>query len=139
MRYLRRLAAGVVDYIDFDPAPTSVNGGEPAGRDLFPLVAAVAERFRRTSIDTNAATTTIESQCFVQVWNHYTTEIILSNQSLRFVVRNRMKVNFGTGIVTPFNDYDQTHCSERGHSAKRICRSSSFSNRKPDLEQPRSG
>jgi Tfp pilus assembly protein PilX len=108
MRYLRRLAAGVVDYIDSDSAPTSVNGGEPAGRDLFPLVAAVAERFRRTSLDTNAATTTIESQCFVQVWNPYTTEIALSNQPLRFVVRNRMKLNFGTGIVTPFKDYDQT-------------------------------
>ena len=108
MRYLRRLAAGVVDYIDSDSAPTSMNGGEPAGRDLFPLVAAVAERFRRTSLDANAATTTIESQCFVQVWNPYTTEIALSNQPLRFVVRNRMKVSFGTGIVTPFDDYDQT-------------------------------
>jgi hypothetical protein len=108
LRYLQRLAAGIVDYIDSDSTPTSLNGGEPAGRDLFPLVAAVAERFRRTSIDTNAATTTIESQCFVQVWNPYATEIPLSNQTLRFVVRNRMKVNFGTGIATPFNDYDQT-------------------------------
>jgi Tfp pilus assembly protein PilX len=108
IRYLRRLAAGVVDYIDSDSAPTSMNGGEPAGRDLFPLVAAVAERFRRTSLDANAATTTIESQCFVQVWNPYTTGIVLSNQPLRFVVRNRMKVSFGTGIVTPFDDYDQT-------------------------------
>jgi Tfp pilus assembly protein PilX len=108
MQYLRRLAAGVVDYIDPDSVPTIVNGGEPAGRDLFPLVAAVAERFRRVSIDTNAASTTIESQCFVQVWNPYTAEITLSNQALRFVVRNRMKVLFGTGIVTPFEDYDQT-------------------------------
>lgn len=110
MRYLRRLAAGMVDYIDSDSVPTSVNGGEPAGRDLFPLVAAVAERFRRTALTTNAATatTTIESQCFVQVWNPYTTAITLSNQALRFVVRNRMMVSFGTGIVIPFEDYDQT-------------------------------
>ena len=125
MRYLRRLAAGVVDYIDPDSAPTIVNGGEPAGRDLFPLVAAVAERFRRTSIDTNASSATIESQCFVQLWNPYTTEIILSNQALRFVVRNRMKVVFGTGLVTP------------GDSAERVCRlrvSDDF----PDLDQPRS-
>ena len=35
MRYPRRLAAGIVDYIDSDAVPTSVNGGEPAGRDLF--------------------------------------------------------------------------------------------------------
>ncbi len=110
MHYLRRLAAGMVDYIDPDSAPTLVNLGEPAGRDLFPLVAAVAERFRRTYLNTNAAiaTTTIESQCFVQVWNPYTTPIVLSNQELRFVVRNRMMVSFGTGIVTPFEDYDQT-------------------------------
>ncbi|HEY5778261.1 MAG TPA: hypothetical protein VIT00_05955 [Terrimicrobiaceae bacterium] len=106
MRYLTRLAAGIVDYIDSDSAPTSVNAGEPAGRDLFPLVAAVAERFRMTSIDTNVATVTIESQCFVQVWNPYTAEISLNNQQLRFVVRNRMNLNFG--IVTPFNDYDET-------------------------------
>lgn len=110
MRYLHRLAAGIVDYIDSDSTPTSVNGGEPAGRDLFPLVEAVAERFRRTSIDTNTPTAeaTIESQCFVQVRNPYTTAIVLSNQPLRFVVPNRMMVSFGTGIVTPFEDYDQT-------------------------------
>ena len=95
-----------------------MNGGEPAGRDLFPLVAAVAERFRRTSLDANAATTTIESQCFVQVWNPYTTGIVLSNQPLRFVVRNRMQVSFGTGIVTPFDDYDQTIAGNADHSAE---------------------
>jgi hypothetical protein len=107
-RYLRRLAAGVVDYIDPDSAPTSVNGGEPAGRDLFPLVTAVAERFRRAALDPNAASTAIESQCFVQVWNPYTTAIVLDNQPLRFVVRNRMKVLFGIGFPIPFDDYDQT-------------------------------
>jgi type II secretory pathway pseudopilin PulG len=109
LRYLRRLAAGIVDYIDFDAAPTPVNGGEPAGRDLFPVVAAVAERFRLVSISTNAptATATIESQCFAQMWNPYTTTIVLNNQELRFVVRNRMLVSFGNAIVTPFHDYDQ--------------------------------
>ena len=107
-RYLRRLASGIIDYIDSDSTPTAVNGGEPAGRDLFPLVVAVAERFRRASLDLTAAATTIESQCFVQVWNPYTTDIVLSNQSLRFVVRNRMKVKFATAIARPFEDYDQT-------------------------------
>jgi Tfp pilus assembly protein PilX len=109
MRYLRRLAAGIVDYVDSDAVPTPVNGGEPAGRDLFPLIAAVAERFRLVSINTNApnATATIESQCFAQVWNPYTTPIVLNNQELRFVIRNRMLVSFGTAIVTPFEDYDQ--------------------------------
>ncbi|HEY5814488.1 MAG TPA: hypothetical protein VIT23_17765, partial [Terrimicrobiaceae bacterium] len=108
-RYLQRLTAGIVDYIDPDFASTSVNGGEPGGRDLFPLVTAIAERFRLTNIETNAptATATIESQAFVQVWNPYTTPVVLNNQSLRFVIRNRMMVSFGTGIVTPFEDYDQ--------------------------------
>ena len=107
-RYLRRLAAGIIDYIDADTAPTAVNGGEPAGRDLFPLVAAVAERFQRVALSTNRhpALTTIESQCFVQLWNPYSTPIVLDRIPLRFVVRNRMKVRFGTGIVTPFEDYD---------------------------------
>jgi Tfp pilus assembly protein PilX len=110
MRYLRRLAAGIVDYIDSDAIPTAVNGGEPAGRDLFPLVAAVAERFRLVNIRTNAptATATIETQCFAQMWNPYTTPLVLNNQELRFVVHNRMLVSFGTAIVTPFDDYDQT-------------------------------
>jgi Tfp pilus assembly protein PilX len=109
IRYLRRLAAGIVDYVDSDALPTSVNGGEPAGRDLFPLIAAVAERFRLVRINTNAptASATIESQCFAQMWNPYTTPIVLNNQELRFVVRNRMLVSFGTAIVTPFDDYDQ--------------------------------
>jgi type II secretory pathway pseudopilin PulG len=107
-RYLRRLAAGMVDYIDSDSTPTAVNGGEPAGRDLFPLVVAVAERFRRASLDLTAAATTIESQCFVQVWNPYTTDVVLSNQSLRFVVRNRMKVKFAAAIARTFEDYDRT-------------------------------
>jgi Tfp pilus assembly protein PilX len=109
MRYLCRLAAGIVDYVDSDAISTLVNGGEPAGRDLFPLITAVAERFRLVTINTNAstATATIESQCFVQVWNPYTTPIVLNNRELRFVVRNRMLVSFGTAIVTPFDDYDQ--------------------------------
>lgn len=111
IRYLNRLAANIVDYIDEDSNPTSVNNGEPAGKDLFPLVVAVAERFRRKSFTpitpTTGGSVEIESQCFVQLWNPYTSDIKI-NGSLRFALRNRMRLTFGTGIVTPFQDYDQT-------------------------------
>lgn len=108
IRYLNRLAANIVDYIDADSAPTSVNGGEPAGKDLSPLVTAIATRYQRTALDISSdpVTTTIESQVFVQVWNPYTTASSLTNA--RFVLKNLMNLNFGTGIVTPFADYDQT-------------------------------
>jgi len=108
LRYLNRLAANIVDYIDADSAPTYVNGGEPAGKDLHPLVTAIATRYRRTAMDTNSdpVTTTIESQVFVQVWNPYTTTSSLTEA--RFVMKNQMNLYFGTGIVTPFTDYDQT-------------------------------
>lgn len=108
IRYLNRLAANIVDYIDVDSAPTYVNDGEPAGKDLYPLVTAIATRYRRTVMDTNSdpITTTIESQAFVQVWNPYTTASSL--REARFVLKNQMNLNFGTGIVTPFADYDQT-------------------------------
>ena len=102
-RYLNRLAASIVDYIDSDSGITTVNGGEPAGRDLFPLVTAIAERFRKTAQTPNS--TTIESQVFVQVWNPYTTAITNTHTS-RVVISNRMKVSFGTGIVTPFQTYN---------------------------------
>jgi len=109
-RYANRLAANIVDYIDADSLPTLVNGGEPAGRDLHPLVTAIAQRFRRTAMNTNSdpISTTIESQAFVQVWNPYTTSASLTNVNIRFVLKNQMNLLFGTGIVMPFNDYDQT-------------------------------
>jgi len=103
-RYLKRLAAGIVDYIDSDSSVTTANGGEPAGRDLFPLVTAIGERFRKVA--QTSTSTTIESQAFVQVWNPYTTTIS-AGTTVRIVIKNRMRVNFGTGIVRTFANYDQ--------------------------------
>ena len=108
-RYVNRLAANIVDYIDPDSLPTAVNGGEPAGKDLVPLVTAIASQYRRTSyVDADPASATIESKCFVQVWNPYTSPIVLSNTVVRFVLKNRLRVTFGNGIVSPFNNYDQS-------------------------------
>lgn len=108
-RYLNRLAANIVDYIDVDSEPTVVNGGEPAGRDLFPLVVAIAERYQRTALNTSTdpSTTTIENQAFVQVWNLYTTPIVCTGNAT-LVLKNRMKITFGGGISSPFSDYSQT-------------------------------
>lgn len=108
LSYLNRLAANIVDYIDTDSVPTFVNGGEPAGRDRFPLVTAVLERFRLVELSktTDPATATIESQCFVQVWNPYSTDATLQNP--RFVLKNRMKIHFANALVTPFAPYDKT-------------------------------
>lgn len=109
-RYLFRLAANIVDYIDADSLPTLVNGGEPAGKDLYPLITAIAQRFRRTAMNTNSdpITATFESQCFIQVWNPYSSPATLSNVPIRFVLKNQMNLIFGTGIVDPFDDYDKT-------------------------------
>lgn len=110
--YPNRLAANIVDYIDSNDAPTLVNGGEPASKDLNPLVTAIASQYQRTAFNPGSASSqasvTITSRIFVQIWNPYTVAISLNNKSLRFVLRNRQRLNFGTGIVTPFNTYDQT-------------------------------
>lgn len=110
LRYVLRLAANIVDYIDADSNPTYVNNGEPAGRDLFPLVTAIASQYTRSAFNgaSDPSTATIESRIFVQVWNPYTSPVSLNNTPIRFIQKNRLRVNFGSGIVTPFNDYDQS-------------------------------
>ncbi|MDD5260473.1 MAG: hypothetical protein PHD76_01355 [Methylacidiphilales bacterium] len=104
-RYLNRLAAGIVDYIDADTDITTVNGGEPAGRDLFPLVTCVAEQFYcgpETDAD-GFYHAVIQSRFFAQIWNPYTAA---ATGSARLVARNRMRIHYGTAIVTPLEDYE---------------------------------
>ncbi|MGF1679018.1 MAG: hypothetical protein ACFCUX_07470, partial [Candidatus Methylacidiphilales bacterium] len=107
IRYLNRLTASIVDYIDPDNAITHVNDGEPAGRDAFPLVTAMAEQFRWTSeigpdVDGNYSAT-IQNRVYAQIWNPYTTQV---SGSVQMVLKNRSMVEYGTGIVTPFSDYN---------------------------------
>ena len=104
--YLRRLSASIVDYISDESAPnTSVNGGEPAGQKLTPLVTAISIRYRRTAL--SATSTTIESQAFVQVWNPYTRLISTDGKPIQLVLSNRVKVEFGL-TLDQLNEYDQT-------------------------------
>jgi Tfp pilus assembly protein PilX len=107
LAYLRRLSAAVVDYITASNAPTtSVNGIEPAGQKLTPHVTAIAIRYLRTAF--TSTSTTIENQPFIQVWNPYTTPINASGIPMRFVMNNRMRVYFGTGINSAFTNYSAT-------------------------------
>lgn len=103
-RYLNRLAACIVDYISPDTAPTLINGGEPAGQSLTPLVTQTAERCRLLERTSNSVT--IENQYFVQVWNPYT-KAIPAGGVATFSLHNRQRLLFGDAPATPFEDYVQ--------------------------------
>ncbi len=104
-RYLNRLAACIIDYINPPSPPTLVNGGEPAGQILSPLMTQLAERLQLQSCNSNSVT--IESQYFVQFWNPYTKSIPGGNL-ISFSIENRPLLHFGTAKPTPFESYDQS-------------------------------
>ncbi len=70
-RYLRAIAANVVDYIDTDTSPTTA--GTPGGVDYvqgvdaFPLVNEVAVRYVLSSVD--GSNIVLNRQPFVELWN----------------------------------------------------------------------
>ncbi|TSA31899.1 MAG: hypothetical protein D4R65_10475 [Verrucomicrobiaceae bacterium] len=110
IKYLRRLGACIVDYIDSDSDITTVNGGEPAGRDIFPLVTAIANRLQLTTLITNApASAVLDTQFFLQVWNPYTSPVTITNA--RVVIENQIEPTFGTAIKQPISTYDQTYAT----------------------------
>jgi hypothetical protein len=105
-RYLHRLAACIVNYISPEQEPILVNGGEPAGAALTPLVTQIAERCRLQEQTSNSVT--IENQYFIQLWNPYTTPIPAGGKAT-FKLENRQRLHFGTALQTPFEDYFQIH------------------------------
>lgn len=109
IRYLNRIAASIVDYIDQDDQITFANETEPAGRDLFPLVTTIAERLKWSALDSSSSPieATIDSQVFVQVYNPYT-KPIPPGASVEILIANRMRIQFGTGIVQPIPDYRES-------------------------------
>lgn len=111
--YLSRLACSIVDYISSNDGkgPTGPSGGEPSGRDLVPYVTQIAEKCTRTAYVTNNATnfTTVESQFFVEVWNPTTGTVPPGKP--RFVMGNRARLKFGTGVETAFRNYDESGAS----------------------------
>ena len=105
----------------------------------FPLIAAVAERFRLVTIDTNAptATATIESQCFAQMWNPYTAQSSSTTRSFGSLFATEcwsasappsLPPSMTTIRRSPLVSHDRT---------KRICRPR-ISHRDPDLGESRS-
>ena len=80
-RYLERISASIVDYIDSDAQVTILLDasplGEPAGKELAPLITCLAELYNWVS-ESGAGTSwtnQITQTVFVQVWNPYQTNI----------------------------------------------------------------
>ncbi|MCF7729513.1 MAG: hypothetical protein K9M81_03995 [Chthoniobacterales bacterium] len=105
-RYLNRLAASIVNYITPEHTSVLVNGGEPAGAALTPLVTQTAERCRLVERMSNSVI--IENQYFVQLWNPYT-KMIPAGGKATFEIENRQQLHFGTAPNVPFKDYLQTN------------------------------
>lgn len=106
LKYLTRLAANIVDYIDADGSPTTVNGGEPAGKELTPYVVVVAERNTWTSKTGSGGppyTVTITSEFFAQLWNPYTVEV---SGDAQLEIFNRQFLDMpGGGAGADLQDY----------------------------------
>jgi len=80
-RYLHRIASSIVDYIDSDSVSTTLEDGspegEPAGKELAPLITTVAEKYNWVAESGSGAnwTNSIRHTVFVQLWNPYQTNI----------------------------------------------------------------
>ncbi len=78
LRYNRRLAASIVDYIDQDSQPTAITDGEPAGKEALAYPFQIVERYDWISTASNSPTSwTIKLQhtLFVELWNPYTVQV----------------------------------------------------------------
>lgn len=104
MKYLRRLAASIVDYVDTDTVPTLVNGGEPAGRELAAYAVGFGER--NTWVSETASTpyrVGFKSEFFVQLWNPHTLPV---SGTIRVSITNRQTVTMPNGgIDADLNDF----------------------------------
>jgi hypothetical protein len=102
-RYLERIAASIVDYIDSDAEVTVLADasplGEPAGKELAPLITCIAEKYNWVS-ETGAGTSwtnQITQTVFVQVWNPYQTNI---SGNLTFELSSFRPINMPGAILS---------------------------------------
>ena len=102
-RYLERIAASIVDYIDTDAEVTVLADasplGEPAGKELAPLITCIAEKYNWVS-ETGAGsswTNQITQTVFVQVWNPYQTNI---SGNLTFELASFRPINMPGAILS---------------------------------------
>ncbi|MFA7343881.1 MAG: hypothetical protein WC003_06225 [Terrimicrobiaceae bacterium] len=95
LKYLTRLAANMVDYIDADDVPTTVNGGEPAGKESTPYVVMIAEKNTWVSESEGPPyTIVIKSEFYAQLWNPYGVQVS-GNVGMR--INNRQYIDLRNG------------------------------------------
>ena len=103
-RYLERIAASIVDYIDTDTEVTILSdaspSGEPAGKELAPLITCIAEKYNWVSESGSGSpgsywTNQITQTVYVQLWNPYQTNI---SGNLSLDVINAREIEMGGGI-----------------------------------------
>jgi hypothetical protein len=79
LRYNRRIAAAIVDYIDADSKPTAITDGEPAGKEAMAYPFQIAERYDWVSTAPGSSptswTVTVRQKLFVELWNPYTVPV----------------------------------------------------------------
>ncbi len=79
LRYNRRIAAAIVDYIDADSNPTAITDGEPAGKEAMAYPFQIAERYDWVSTAPGSSptswTVTVRQKLFVELWNPYTVPV----------------------------------------------------------------
>lgn len=105
-RYVDRIAASIVDYIDADAEATAANDTEPAGKDLYPMVAGIAENFEWLSPGSSPAyVCAFQSRYYLQLWNPYTQSV---SGNVRVRVLSRPPLEVGLALAANLKDYDQT-------------------------------
>ena len=102
-RYLERIAASIVDYVDSDAEVTILSDasplGEPAGKELAPLITCIAEKYNWIS-ESGAGTSwtnQITQTVFVQVWNPYQTNL---SGNLTFELASFRPINMPGAILS---------------------------------------
>jgi len=105
LKYIKRLAASIVDYIDADSVTTLVNGGEPAGMEATPYLVMLAEK--NTWVSESAGppyTIVIRSEFYGQLWNPYSVPV---SGNVKIEVQGRQYVDIRNGgSQTDFNDFN---------------------------------
>ncbi len=106
IRYVQRIAASIVDYVDMDTMTTKLHDGEPAGMDLQGLVAGVVEEYmyRGATPSGSGYNVEIDHTVYVQLWNPYTTD---TSGTFRIQLESFRPVNVPGAIQTPLPIYDQ--------------------------------
>ena len=105
-RYLERISASIIDYIDSDTDVTTLPDasplGEPAGKELAPLITCIAEKYNWISESGSgtAWTNKITQTVFVQLWNPYQTNIS-GNLSLELTTYRSIKMPGLGGSILP--------------------------------------